>query len=95
MTEAQRETARQSAEGTAEFGRLWLELLGDQTRHNLAIVTALSKAVDWEEVARTQSEYMSASLERMNQLNRRYLEIVRTVMAASVPITQDQDKRAA
>jgi competence ComEA-like helix-hairpin-helix protein len=95
MTEAQRETARQSAEGTAELGRLWLELLGDQTRHNLAIATALSKAVDWEEVARTQSEYMSASLERMNQLNSRYLEIIRTVMAASVSIIQDQDKRAA
>jgi competence ComEA-like helix-hairpin-helix protein len=95
MTEVQRETARQSAEGTAEFGKLWLELLGEQTRHNLAVATTLSKAVDWEEMVRAQSEYMRASMERMNQLNSRYLEIIRTVMAASVSATQDQDKRAA
>ena len=95
MSKVQRETAQQSAEGTAELGKLWLELLGEQTRHNLAVATALSKAVDWEEVVRVQSEYMRASIERMNQLNSRYLEIVRTVMAASVRITQNQGKRAA
>jgi competence protein ComEA len=95
MSELQRETTHQSAEGTAELSKLWVELLREQTRQNLAVVTALSKAVNWEEVVRTQSEYMSASLERMNQLNSRYLEIVRTVMAASVSITQDQGKRAA
>jgi hypothetical protein len=95
MTEVQRETARQSAEGTAELGKLWLELLGEQTRHNLAVATTLSKAVDWEEMVRAQSEYMRASMERMNQLNSRYLKIIRTVMAASVSATQDQDKRAA
>ena len=95
MTKVQRETARQSAEGTAELGKLWLELLGEQTRHNLAVATALSKAVDWEEMVRVQSEYLRASIERMNQLNSRYLEIVRTVMAVSVPATQEQDRRAA
>ncbi len=95
MSEVQRETARQSAEGAAELGKLWLELLGEQTQHTLAVATALSKAVDWEEVVRAQSEYMRASIERMNQLNTRYLEIVRTVMTASVSATQDQYKRAA
>ena len=95
VSKVQRETTRQSAEGTAELGKLWLEMLGEQTRHNLAVATALSKAVDWEEVIRVQGEYMRSSMERMNQLNSRYLEIVRTVMAVSVPATQDQDKRAA
>ena len=95
MSEVQRETTRQSAEGTAELGKLWLEMLGEQTRHNLAVAAALSKAVDWEEVVRVQGEYMRSSMERMSQLNSRYLEIVRTVMAASVPATQEQDRRAA
>jgi competence protein ComEA len=95
VSKVQRETTRQSAEGTAELGKLWLEMLGEQTRHNLTVAAALGKAVDWEEVVRVQGEYMRSSMERMNQLNSRYLEIVRTVMAVSVPATQDQDKRAA
>jgi competence protein ComEA len=95
VSEVQRETARQSAESTAELGKLWLELLGEQTRHNLTVAAALGKAVDWEEVVRVQGEYMRSSMERMSQLNSRYLEIVRTVMAASVPATQEQDRRAA
>jgi hypothetical protein len=93
MSEVQRETARQSAEGTAELGKLWLELLGEQTQRNLVIATAFSKAVDWEEVARAQSEYMRASMERMNQLNSRYLEIVQAVMAVSVAATQEQTRK--
>jgi competence protein ComEA len=93
MSEVQRETARQSAEGTAELGKLWLELLGEQTQRNLTIATAFSKAVDWEEVTRAQSEYMRASMERMNQLNSRYLEIVQAVMAVSVAATQEQTRK--
>ena len=94
MGEMQRETARQSAEGTADLGKLWVELLNEQTRHNLAVATALSKAVDWEEVVRAQSEYMRASIERMNQLNSRYLEIVRAVMTTSTSAAQEQTRKA-
>jgi competence protein ComEA len=94
MSEVQRETARQSAEGTAELGKLWIELLNEQTRHNLAVATALSKAVDWEEVVRAQSEYLRASIERMSQLNRRYLEMVQATMAASTSVAQDQTRKA-
>ena len=94
MSEVQRETARQSAEGTADLSKLWVELLNEQTRHNLAVATALSKAVDWEEVVRAQSEYMRASIERMSQLNSRYLEIVRAVMSASTSAAQEQTRKA-
>jgi competence protein ComEA len=95
MGEMQRETARQSAEGTAELGRLWLELFNEQTRHNLAVATALSKAVDWEEVVRAQSEYLRASIERMNQLHGRYLEMVRSMMTAAASTAKDEAKKAA
>ena len=75
MGEMQRETARQSAEGTAEIGKLWVELLDEQTRHNLQVATALGRAVNWEEIIQVQSEFMRSSFERMNQLNSRYLEL--------------------
>jgi competence protein ComEA len=89
MSEVQREAARQSTEGTAELGKLWIELLNEQTRHNLAVAAALSKAVDWEEVVRVQSEYMRGAIERANELNRRYLEIVQTVMKATASTVEE------
>src|SRR4051794_11916342 len=92
--EVQRETAQRSAEATAELGRLFVELLGEQTRHNLEVATAFGRMADWGEVARLQGEFVSASLERVNRLNGRYLEVVRDVMRATVSAA-GQARRAA
>jgi hypothetical protein len=75
--ESEREVVGRSAEGAAELGRLWVDLLGEQTRHNLEVATALGRAVRWDEVVEAQGEFVRASLERVGELNRRYLEIVR------------------
>ncbi|HEX8374495.1 MAG TPA: phasin family protein [Geminicoccaceae bacterium] len=83
--EAQRETARQAAEGAAELGRLYTGLIEEQLRHNQQAVAALGRAVsvDWDEAVRAQGEFVRASLERLARLNDRHLEIVRAVMAAA------------
>ena len=78
--ETEREVASRSAEGAAELGRLWMDLLGEQTRHNLEVATALGRAVRWDEVVEAQGEFVRVSLERLHELNRRYLEIVRGMM---------------
>jgi hypothetical protein len=78
--EAEREVVGRSAEGAAELGRLWVDLLGEQARHNLEVATALGRAVRWDEVLQTQAEFVRVSLERFGELNRRYLEIVQGVM---------------
>jgi hypothetical protein len=86
------EVARQSAEGTAELGRTLLGLVHEQTRQNLDTMQALAtavdwnravKAVDWQRVFEVQGEFVRASLDRSAQLTQRYLEVTRTVMAAS------------
>src|SRR3954447_15900279 len=82
--EVQRETAQRSAEATAELGRLFVELLGEQTRHNVEVATAFGRVANWGEIARLQGEFVRASFERMNRLNGRYLEVVRDVMRATV-----------
>ena len=41
--ETEREVAGRSAEGAAELGRLWVDLLGEQTRHNLEVAAALAR----------------------------------------------------
>jgi competence ComEA-like helix-hairpin-helix protein len=78
--ETEREVAGRAAEGAAELGRLWVDLLGEQTRHNLEVATALGRAVRWDEVVQAQGEFVRVSLERFGELNRRYLEIVRGVV---------------
>src|SRR4051812_23716964 len=81
--ETEREVVGRSSEGAAELGRLWVDLLGEQTRHNLQVAAALSQAVRWDEVVRAQGEFVRLSLERLHELNRRYLEIVQSVMEAA------------
>jgi competence ComEA-like helix-hairpin-helix protein len=92
---AQRETMRQSAEGTAELGRLLAEFVSEQTRHNLEVATAFGRAFDWGEALQAQSEFVRESLERVTRLNRRYLEIVGSVMRATASAGADRGRKAA
>jgi competence ComEA-like helix-hairpin-helix protein len=91
--ETEREVAGRSVEGAAELGRLWVDLLGEQTRHNVRVAAALSQAVRWDEIAQAQTEFVRVSLERLQELNRRYLEIVRGV-AEAVPAAAERARKA-
>src|SRR3954454_1728074 len=92
--EAQRETAQRSAEATAELGRLFVELLSEQTRHNLEVATAFGRVANWGEIARLQSEFVRESFERLNRLNGRYLEVVQDMMRATVSAAEQARKAA-
>jgi hypothetical protein len=80
VTDAVGEVEHEALSRSAELGRLWVNLLGEQTRHNLEIASALGRAVRWDEVVQVQSDFMRASFERLGELNRRYLEIVQGMM---------------
>jgi hypothetical protein len=91
--ETEREAVGRAAEGAAELGRLWVDLLGEQTRHNLEVATALGRAVRWDEVVQAQGEFVRVSLERLHELNRRYLEIVQGMMEAA-PAAVERTRKA-
>jgi hypothetical protein len=102
--EVQREVAQRSAEHTAELGRVFVDLLQEQTQHNLKTFAALTgavdwdqvaRAVDWERVAKIQSEYLRVSLERGAQLARRYLEASQAVTGAAADAAKKQARKAA
>ena len=93
VAETEREAVGRSVEGAAELGRLWVDLLGEQTRHNVRVAAALSQAVRWDEVAQVQGEFVRAGLERLQELNRRYLEIVRGMLEA-VPAAAERARKA-
>jgi competence ComEA-like helix-hairpin-helix protein len=91
--ETEREVAVRAAERAAELGRLWVDLLGEQTRHNLEVATALGRAVRWDEVLQTQAEFVRVSLGRLGELNRRYLEIARG-MVETTSASADRARKA-
>ena len=72
--EERHDTARQAAEDSAELGRTFVDLIGEQTRHNMVAATAFGRAVDWADLAQAQREFISGSFERWSQLNDRYRE---------------------
>jgi hypothetical protein len=102
--EVQREVARCSAEGTAEFGKAMMTLATEQAQHGFNTWKELMGAVDWDQVikavngdrvAQLQSEFLRVSLERSAQLTRRYFEVTQTVVSAAAAAVQDQAKNAA
>src|SRR5206468_1989272 len=56
-------------------GALLLERAGAPGALATLAGAALARAVRWDEVAQAQSEFVRASLERLQELNRCYLEI--------------------
>jgi hypothetical protein len=93
--EVQRQVAHRSAEGTAELGQVLLDLLNEQTRHNVETFKALTGAVDWDRVVKVQGEFLRVTLERVVQLNQRYLDVFQSVANAAVSTAKDQARKAA
>jgi hypothetical protein len=82
---------REPADGAAELGRLFLDLLDEQARHNLEVAAALGRTVAWAEIVRVQGELVRGSLERWTRLSSAYVEIVRT----ATPTGDEAERKAA
>ena len=93
--EVERAVARRSAEGATEVGQAFAELVKEQARGNVEAFQALTRAVDWDQVARIQGELLRASFERAATFTRRYLEVVQAVTTSAVSATQKQARNAA
>jgi hypothetical protein len=87
--EAQRAAVERSAEDASAFGRSFLELLQEQSRENLAAMAALSRARGLDEVVRVQGADLHGTLERMTELNRRWLELAGKMWPGGVPLGED------
>jgi len=92
---AANEMQRKSADAAVEFSKLYMDLFKEQAEHSLQAATAFRKSFNWDEAIRVQSDFLRASLERMSQLNSRYLEIVQAVMGTAVSVAKDPAKKAA
>ncbi len=88
--EVEQQTARRAAEGTAEISQVLVDLINEQTRHNVEVFRNLTQAVDWRQVAELQSEFLRVSLERTAQFTRRYFEVSQAVLTSALSTARDQ-----
>jgi hypothetical protein len=92
--EIERAVTRRSAEGATEVGQAFAELVKEQARSNVEAFQALTRTVDWDQVARIQGELLRASVERAAAFSRRYLEVVQAVVASAASTTREQARKA-
>ena len=93
--EVERKTVRRAGEGMAEVSQVLVDLVNEQTRHNIQLFHALTQTVDWGQATQLQSEVLRTSLKRTAQFTRRYFEVSQAVMNAAVASAQHQAKKAA
>jgi hypothetical protein len=80
--EEQQEIMRRSVGESADVGRMFMDLLAEQTRHNMEAALAIGRAVNWTGVAEAQRDFVTGSLARMSQINQRYREIIQNGFTA-------------
>jgi hypothetical protein len=93
--EVERTVARRSAEGATQISQAFAELVKEQARHNVAVLQALSRTIDWDGVAQVQNDFVRTSVERAAEFTRRYFEVVQAVTASVVSTAQEQTRKAA
>ena len=92
--EVEQQTARRTAESTAEISQVLVDLINAQTRQNIQALSALNEAVDWQRIFQVQSELMRANLERTAEFTRRYVEVSQALLTSVLSTTQEQIRRA-
>ena len=81
-----------TAEGPVPLRWLWVDLLGEQARHNLEVAHALGRAVAWEHVLQAHGELFRAGFACWSRLGSGCLKIVRS--AATLPGAAQRDVKA-
>jgi hypothetical protein len=93
--EVQRAMVQQLAASTSELSQILLDVVKEQNRHNLETLTALTRAVRWDEILQAQSAFLRVSLERMAAFGRCYAEVTQAVLTSASRAGQDRRERAA
>lgn len=96
LKDAHGAAVERSSEATTELGRLMVELMNDQLRHNMATFQALSRARSWQEAASVQGEFVRGSFERMTRGTGHYLETMTRLLTTMVnPVRKEATRKAA
>ena len=71
------ETVGRSRQEAAKIRQLAIELVHEQIKHNLAIMTVIGRSTDWDGITLVQADFVCTSLERIHLFTRCCLDFVR------------------
>lgn len=91
-----RQGARTAPEATpdkaAEMGRRFIDLVQEQTTHNLCMMLALTQARHWNEVIQIQQDYLRTSMALMARLANSSVAMLQTVVTSSLHDEADRKR---
>lgn len=77
-------------EKAAELGRNFVDLVQQQTKHNLCMMLAMAQARHWNEVIEIQQDYLRTSMALMAKIANSSVAMLQSVVTTSA---QDEAKR--
>jgi hypothetical protein len=80
--------------GMTEINQSLVELLTEQTKHNVQLFQALAQPTNWGKGPQLQSEFLRTSFQRAAQFTRRYVEVGQAVLTSALPTARGQAKKA-
>ena len=93
--EIQRAVARRSAEGATEVGQVFAKLAKEQAQNNVETFQALTRTVDWSQVAQIHGDFLRASVARAAEFTKRYFEVVQAVVFSTASTAKEQARKTA
>ena len=93
--EVERAAVRRSAEGATEVGEVFAKLAKEQAQNNVETFQALSRTVDWSQVAQIHGDFLRASVQRTAEFTKRYFEVAQAVVASTVSTANEQARKTA
>jgi hypothetical protein len=68
----------------SDLASFWLRTMQEQATHNVEAMRQLASARDWQEKLKVQSDYFSGSLQRLQDVFSRYMEMTGNTMQGQV-----------
>ena len=93
--EVERAVVRRSAEGATEVGEVFAKLAKEQAQNNVETFQALTRTVDWSQVAQIHGDFLRASVERAAEFTKRYFEVAQAVVASTASTAKEQARKTA
>jgi hypothetical protein len=93
--EVERAVVRRSAEGATEVGKEFAKLAKEQAQNNVETFQALTRTIDWSQVAQIHGDFLRASVERAAEFTKRYFEVVQAVVTSAASTAKEQARNTA
>lgn len=92
--EVARQSAPRAGQGVAEIAESLVDLITEQTRHNVEHFQALSHPTNWSHAARLQSQFLQTSWIRTARFTRRYCEVSQAAMTSALSTARGQARKS-